>query len=339
MAAPFAGWLGDHFDRRRVLIGADLAAAAVSTAMALTGQPEALVVLLGLSAVAQSPFEPASAAAIPNLVAPADVPRANSLVASTGSAGYLLGPLLGGVVLGAGASPATLFAIDAATFVLSALLIASIRRPFGRGATAEQPGVLAGVWVILDDRALRLLVGAGMAALVGIGIVHVASYPLSLELGGGTEGYGAMTALVGGGGVLGAALAGWVLAAGPARVLVGAFAAVAAGLALAGAAPVLVLAVGGLAVAGIGSGLGDVATTTLLQERADDRVRSRVFAAQDGAAHVAYTVAALAGGLIVELVSARGAFVSAAACGGIAVLVALRLSTEISPGERPVENA
>jgi MFS family permease len=52
LAAPFAGWLGDRYDRRVVMIAADLAAAGVSTAMALTGQAEALVVLLGLSAVA-----------------------------------------------------------------------------------------------------------------------------------------------------------------------------------------------------------------------------------------------------------------------------------------------
>src|SRR5215210_6972491 len=195
LAAPFAGWLGDHYDRRAVMVAADLAAAAVSTAMALTGEPAALVVLLGVSAVAQSPFEPASAAAIPNLVAPSDVARANSLVAATGSAGYLVGPLLGGVVLGLGASPAALFGVDAAT-----ILVASVRTPFGRGATAEHPGVLAGARVILGERSLRLVVGAGMASLVGIGIVHVAAYPLSTELDAGTEGYGAMTALVGGGG-------------------------------------------------------------------------------------------------------------------------------------------
>lgn len=328
LAAPFAGWLGDRYDRRVVMIAADLAAAVVSTAMALTGQPEALVVLLGLSAVAQSPFEPASAAAIPNLVAPVDVPRANSLVAATGSAGYLVGPLLGGVVLGLGASPATLFAIDAATFVVSAILIAGLRGPFGRGATGEHPGVLAGARVILDERALRLVVGAGMASLVGIGIVHVAAYPLSLELDAGTEGYGAMTALVGGGGVLGAIVAARVLRAGPERVLVAAFAFQAVGLVLAGGAPAIAIALGGLAVAGAGGGIGDVATTTLMQSRSRDEVRSRVFAAQDGAAHVAYTVAALAGGLLVGLVSVRGAFACAAACAAVAALIALRLSTE-----------
>jgi predicted MFS family arabinose efflux permease len=337
VAAPFSGWLGDRYDRRHVLIAADLAAAAVSTAMALTGQPEALVVLLGLSAVAQSPFEPASAAAIPNLVEPADVPRANSLVAATGSAGYLVGPLLGGVVLGLGASPAALFAVDAATFVASAILIASVRTPFGSGATDEHPGLLAGARVIVHERSLRLVVGAGMASLVGIGIVHVASYPLSLELGAGTEGYGAMTALVGGGGVLGSILAARVLAVGPERVLVAAFVAQALGLGLSGASPVIALALAGIALAGAVGGIGDVATTTLMQSRSRDEVRSRVFAAQDGAAHVAYSVAALAGGLLVELVGARGAFACAAACAGAAALVAVRLSTETRAVEKPVE--
>ncbi len=295
--------------------------------MALTGQPEALVPLLGLSSVAQSPFGPASAAALPNLVSPAEVPRANALVAATGSAGYLLGPLLGGVVLGAGASPTTLFAVDAATFLVSALLVTTIARPFGRGATDEHPGALAGFRVIVREPALRLLV-AGMVSLVGIGIVDVASYPLSLELGGGTEGYGAMTALLGGGGVLGAALAGRVLAAGPSRVLVGSFASESAGLALAGTAPVLTIGLGGMALSGMGRGLGDVAATTLLQTRAPDEVRSRVFAAEDGAAHLAFTMSALTGGLIVELLVARGAFAVAAAFGLLAFLLALRIGPD-----------
>ncbi len=314
-SAPLAGWIGDRFDRRRVLIAADLAAAAVSLAMALSGQPWALVLLLGLSSVAQSPFEPASAAALPNLVAPEDIPRANALVAATSSAGYLVGPLLGGLVLGAGASPSAVFAVDAATFIVSALLVATIRGPFGSGETDEHPGVLAGFRVIAHEPRLRIPVLAGMVSLVGVGIVDVASYPLSLHLHGGTQGYGAMTALLGGGGLLGAALAGRVLRAGPSRVLAWSFMAGAAGLALAGAAPVLAVGLGGMALAGAGRGLGDVAETTLIQERTSDAVRSRVFAAQEGAAHVAFSVSALSGGLIVQFASARGAFAVATAFG------------------------
>lgn len=327
VSAPLAGWLGDRFDRRRVLICADLAAAGVSAGMAATGGHLALVALIGLSTIVQSPFEPASAAALPNLVGPADVARANALVAATSSAGYLVGPLLGGVVLGAGASSSTLFAVDAATFVVSALLVASIRRPFGRGGTDEHPGVLAGFHLIVHDAGLRVLVLAGMISLVGIGIVDVASYPLSIDLDGGTRGYGAMTALLGGGGLLGAALAGRVVRAAPAGVLVGSFAAGAAGLAAAGSAPLLSLALAGMAVAGAGRGLGDVAATTLLQARTKDEVRSRVFAAQEGAAHAAFSVSALVGGLLVQLASARGAFAVAAACGVGATLVATRVSS------------
>ncbi len=143
-SAPFAGWIGDRFDRRGVLVGADVAAAGVSLALAATAKhPVALVVLLGVSSVAQSPFEPASASAVPSVVPEPDVPHANALLAAASSIGYLVGPLIGGAVLGAGASPALLFGIDAATFAFSAAVVASIRRPFGRGSTEEHPGVLA----------------------------------------------------------------------------------------------------------------------------------------------------------------------------------------------------
>jgi MFS family permease len=322
VSAPAAGWFGDRFDRRRVMIAADLAAAAGSLGMALSGQPWALVALMGLSTVVASPFEPASAAAMPNLVGPGDVPRANALVAATSSAAYLAGPLLGGVVLSAGVSSATLFVIDAATFLVSALLIATIRKPFGSGATDEHPGMLAGFRVIVREPRLRIPVLAGMVSLVGVGIVDVAAYPFSLQLGGGTRGYGAMTALLGGGGLLGAALAGRVLRAGSSRVLVWSFAAGAAGLALAGAAPVLAIGLGGMAIAGAGRGLGDVAATTLIQEQTNDAVRSRVFAAQEGAAHVAFSVSALSGGLLVQLLSARGAFAVATVFGAAAAAIA-----------------
>jgi MFS family permease len=93
---------------------------------------------------------------------------------------------------------------------------------------------------------------------------------------------------------------------------------------LAGAAPVLVIAFIGMAVAGAGRGLGDVATVTIIQARAPDEVRGRVFAAQDGAAHAAFSVSALTGGLLVQFTSARGAFAAAAAFGVAAAVLAGR---------------
>ena len=138
-----------------------------------------------------------------------------------------------------------------------------------------------------------------------------------------------MTALLGGGGLLGAALAGQILRAERVRVLVAAFGAGAAGLALAGAAPVLAIGFAGMAIAGAGRGLGDVATVTIIQARAPNEVRSRVFAAQDGAAHVAFSVSAFTGGLLVQLVGARGAFATAAAFGVGAAVLAGRARLDI----------
>ena len=328
LGAPAAGYLGDRFDRQRVMIVTDLASAAVAGTMAIfIDEPAALVALFGLLAVVTSPFAPASAAAMPNVVGVDQVARANSLVATTESAGYLLGPLAGGLLLGVGVSAPTLFALDAASFVVSALFVASIRRPFGSGrGTESHPGVLAGVRLIRHDSVLRLLVAASMMSLLGIGIVNVAAYPLSIRLDGGTEGYGAMEALLGGGGLLGAALAGRLLTTQRApAIVVSSFAVSGLGLAVAGSAPVLVVALGALAFAGAGRGLGDVAETTLMQLRTEDAVRSRVFAAQDGAAHVAFSAAMVVGGVLVEASGARLAFGTAAASGLLAALIASRL--------------
>jgi MFS family permease len=328
VGAPAAGWIGDRFERRRVMVGSDLAAAVVAAAMALTiDSALALTLLFGLLAVVESPFEPSSASAMPNLVPPESLPRANALVAGTTSASYLLGPLLGGLLLGVGASAPQLLAVDAASFLVSAALVVSIRRPFGLGGgTESQPGVWAGVRLIVHEPVLRVLIAASMVSLLGLGIVNVANYPLSIHLGGGTEGYGALEALLGGGGLLGAAIAARMLNVSRAPLVVTlTFAVSGLGLLLAGLAPGLAVALAGMAIAGTGRGLGDVADTTLVQARTDDARRSRVFAAQEGAAHAAYSAAMLTGGLLVSAWGARAGVLAAAGCGLAAALLASRM--------------
>ena len=180
--------------------------------------------------------------------------------------------------------------------------------------------------LIRDAPVLRLLVAASMISLLGMGIVNVAAYPLSIRLDGGTEGYGAMEAFLGGGGLVGAAIAARLLTTNRAPTVIAAsFAVSGLGLAVAGGAPTLVIALGALAFAGAGRGLGEVAETTLIQARTEDAVRSRVFAAQDGAAHVAYSVAMVVGGVLVGVGGARLAFGTAATSGLLAALIASRL--------------
>ena len=133
-AAPIAGWLADRYDRRRVMIGSDLAAAAVYlAAAALASSPAALIALTALGAAAQAPFRPASMAALPNVAAPEDLNWANGLLGSTLSAGIVAGPVVGGLLLSTtGASGA--FLVNAGSFALSAAARRARARPVPAGA-------------------------------------------------------------------------------------------------------------------------------------------------------------------------------------------------------------
>src|SRR5690348_17601088 len=115
LVGPLAGALGDHLDRRRVMIVSDLSAGAVFLALALVDEPWLLVALAGLAAVLEAPFVPASQAAIPNLVPEEELAWANSTVSSSRTIGHLVGPLAGGVVVAALGAPLA-FLLNALSF-------------------------------------------------------------------------------------------------------------------------------------------------------------------------------------------------------------------------------
>ena len=119
VVAPLTSILGDRFDRRKVMIWSDLAAAACFAGMSVAPVPGPLVFVALLSAFAEAPFWPASGAAIPNLVPEDQVSWANSLIAVGRNLGIMLGPAVGGLLLAAAGAPAV-FLINAASFVISA---------------------------------------------------------------------------------------------------------------------------------------------------------------------------------------------------------------------------
>lgn len=133
-----AGVVADRLDRRRLMIACAGLQALVVAAVPLldragwlTGWSLALVAF-GLSAGAAF-FNPARDALIPKLVPRERLTRANSLVQVSAQLAFLAGPAAAGALV-AWASIMTLFAIDAATFVVSLLTLLLIRLP---KATAE----------------------------------------------------------------------------------------------------------------------------------------------------------------------------------------------------------
>lgn len=143
------GVASDRFDRRRVMIGADvLRALALVTIglLSVTGELEIwhLTVLVVFYAAGEAFFGPALSAITPDLVGGDDGPggsdavvEANAMTESTRQACRLfLGPAIGGLVV-ATAGPATAFLVDAGTFVFSAVMIALIRTP-SRGEVTDE---------------------------------------------------------------------------------------------------------------------------------------------------------------------------------------------------------
>jgi MFS family permease len=141
---PVAGVVVDRVNRRRVMIAADLARAALALGFLLANRFSslALVYAVGAALFAVSAFfNAAKRASIPNLtVGTEELLAANSLSASTTAATIAVGSALGGVVATA-LGRDTVFVVNALTFVGSALLIRRIRKPVSRreGAAGLQP--------------------------------------------------------------------------------------------------------------------------------------------------------------------------------------------------------
>lgn len=68
LVGPWSGALGDRLDRRLLMIGSDLAAAATFVGIAFAHSLPLLVALAGISAIAESPFGPSSQALLVMLV-------------------------------------------------------------------------------------------------------------------------------------------------------------------------------------------------------------------------------------------------------------------------------
>ena len=190
LAAPFAGMLGDRFDRRIVMIWSDGAGAVVNVVLVFVHAPTALIALSALAAVAQSPYLSASTAAIPNLVPDDELAWANATRQRLSNIGFMLGPVAGGVLVATvGGSYA--FAFNAVALAASALLAWSVTGSFNEKTGEKLRGGLgAGFQFLWNDRVLRWISGAWVLILAGVGALLVSEFPLAELFHSGSLGYG-----------------------------------------------------------------------------------------------------------------------------------------------------
>jgi len=206
------GIISDRVERRRVLIAADLARAAVvaaTGALSLAGVLEIwhLVALGVLYGAGEAFFGPAFGALVPEIVAPRHLVQANSLdQLMRQAAERLLGPAAGGlVVAGVGAGGA--FLVDAGTFVISAaciwgLRIRSLPVP-GIDPSARRELREAVVFVRSQPWLWATLVAASLSLLLFLGPLEVLlPFVVRNDLDAGAGGYGAILAAAGAGSVV-----------------------------------------------------------------------------------------------------------------------------------------
>jgi MFS family permease len=320
---PFAGALGDRFDRRRVMIISEAVSAVFFAAMALVDTPVWLILLAFGSAIAELPFFSASRAAIPNLVErEEDISWANSLITLGVHSGIALGPVIGGVLLAA-VGAAWVFSINAATFVVSLLITLTVRGSFQEARNVEDHeehrGLGAGLVYLWREPVLRRLSIAWFVFVVGMGMGMVADAPLAEAFRSGELGYGLMIAAWGLGSTLGAGAGRWMTARTEPRWMVAGAAGLTVTTLAVGFGPVFWFVLAALLVMGVSDGLTIVSENGMMQRRTPDAVRSRTMAAFEAVLSFGMALAFVLAGPVLSAVSPQSVY----RIGGIGVAGAL----------------
>ena len=178
-----AGALADRNDRKRMMFLADLGRAVLTALIPLTvfiGGPTMAVILIVAApmSVLRSLFLAAYTSSVPALVGRSDVARANSFFEAIYSMGYIIGPVIAGL-LSSVIGPGPTLAIDALSFAGSALALGLVRRdlraPVDRPRQHLLVEIREGIDFILGHPLLR-------TSILLWGVVSITTAPLVTAL-------------------------------------------------------------------------------------------------------------------------------------------------------------
>lgn len=202
--SPYAGVIADRFERVRVMIGSDLLAGAMQLGLAVavltTAPVTLLIVLAAFTAVSCAPYEPATSAAVVEIVEEDDLVAGNALRGVITNVVQVAGPATGALALIV-LPDWSVFALNGASFGLSALLTARLRyrsRPVDvteAGAAGPLRQMLVGLREIGRSSRIALLVGLCLLASFIFGTDSVLLLAAAEDrLGLGADGFGLLLA-------------------------------------------------------------------------------------------------------------------------------------------------
>jgi MFS family permease len=336
------GPLLDRLSRRRLMVGADLARFGVFCALPFATSATQIVALAAAAGFATGFFRPAVYAGLPNLVGDADLPRANSLLQTVENATTTAGPLVGGILVAAW-NPDTAYWFNAATFVLSALLLLRIPGRLLQVRAAPSQGHLrdlgAGFALVRRSRPLLTVLVAWNVAMLANAGVNVAEVVLAkVSFHAGDFGFGLLVAAAGLGLAAGSLAAGPLLERRPTRaVYAGSLALMALGAGLAAVSPDVWVAAVCVVVSGAGNGSTVVCNALLVQRGAPDELRGRAFTVLMGSTAVTLGAGMIAAGVITNALGARWVWGIAAAILTLAAALGLSLARGVEVAEDVAE--
>jgi MFS family permease len=283
----FGGVLADRWDRRRTMIGADLARAAAVVTLPLgawlAGGDDvvrlphlvAVAVVLGVFTVL---FTPALQASLPVLTeGPDDLHAANALVDVTARIARAVAPGLAGV-LAARIALTHFFTLDAVSFMISALAVFSLGARFAWRAPRAEGTAHAGPRSLARELAAAFAyvresapVSWTMVALFGVNFAWASAFavgaPLFADrvLRSDVGAYGFIVAAYGLGNIASNVVLGSTRLGKPLTLLFLGKAVLGLGFFVLSVAPNLPVAMAGAAIAAVGGPMGDLSVLAMLQ--------------------------------------------------------------------------
>ncbi len=212
VASPFGGLIADRMERVRLMVTLDTVALILQVALAVVaafnGAVVLAIILAALTSVTGSSYDPAARAATPAIVGEEHLAAANSAQSAVENLSVIVGPAIAGALL-IFSPPAAVFAINAATFGLSALLVSRVRarsRPADitqGGAAGPIKQMAGGFAAFFESPTVMLLAGFSIIASFVYGTDTVLFVVISRDqLGTGSAGYGYLLAALGVGGIV-----------------------------------------------------------------------------------------------------------------------------------------
>jgi MFS family permease len=333
----FAGAWVDRLRRRPLMIGADvgrallLASIPVAAIVGALGLAQ-LITVAFLAAILTAFFNTASSAYLPTIVDRDRLIAANSALSASASVSEFTGFSVSGFLIQLLTAPIAI-AIDAATFVASALLLLTIRRrePPPTPAADREPivqEIREGLRVVLGSPVLRAIAAAHSATHILWGVFGATYLLLATQVVGlSAAGIGIIAGLGGAGSFVGAAVATRVVRRiGIGRAMLLGLAAFSLGNLLIPLAPSGAVLLGAAfliaqqLIGDAGGTLYGVVETSLTQSIVDGRILGRVNASIELFTTILALVGAIGGGIIAEVLGLRAAMAVGVVGGALAIV-------------------